>query len=57
MFSDPNFLMTLLVGGGIITMLFSINHQLGGIKKEMGHMSDGLKDHEHRIRSLEKRND
>ena len=46
-------LIEIIVGTGIITMLWQMNHQLGSLAAEMRRFSDMISDHEHRIRKIE----
>jgi len=46
----------IIVGTGIVTMLWQMNRQLGSLAAEMKRFSTVITDHEDRIRSLEKEN-
>ena len=46
-------LIEIIVGTGIITMLWQMNQQLGSLAAEMRRFSDMISDHEHRIRKIE----
>ena len=43
----------IIVGSGIITMLWQMNQQLGSLASEMKRFSDVISDHETRIRKIE----
>ena len=43
-----------VVGTGIVSMLWQMNRQLGSLAAEMKRFSTVITDHEDRIRSLEK---
>lgn len=49
----PSNLIELILGLGIIGMLWRIQGQLGCIKTEIKHLAHGFSDHEKRIRALE----
>lgn len=46
----------IIVGTGIVSMLWQMNRQLGSLAAEMKRFSTVITDHEDRIRSLEKEN-
>lgn len=46
-------MLELIVGGGIVAMLWKMSHQIGCLTTEMKRTNDLLSDHEERIRTLE----
>ena len=46
-------LIEIIVGTGIITMLWQMNQQLGSLAAEMRRFSDMISAHEHRNRKIE----
>ena len=44
----------IIIGTGIVSMLWQMNKQIGALAAEMKRFSTGITDHEDRIRSLEK---
>ena len=47
-------LVEIIIGSGIVAMLWQMNKQIGSLAAEMSRFSDVITDHEDRIRSLEK---
>ena len=51
---DSIIMLQLIIGSGIVTMLWKMSNQLGCLTSEMKRTNDLLSDHEERIRVLEK---
>jgi hypothetical protein len=51
---EGTIVLELIVGGGIVAMLWKMSHQLGCLTSEMKRTNNLLSDHELRIRKLEK---
>jgi hypothetical protein len=51
---EPSIMLEIIVGAGIVGMLWKMSHQIGCLTVEMKRTFDLLSDHEDRIRTLEK---
>jgi hypothetical protein len=47
-------LVEIVVGAGIVGMLWKMSHQLGSLTEQLKRFSDMISDHETRIRHIEK---
>ena len=51
---EATWMLEIIVGAGIVGMLWKMSHQIGCLTVEMKRTNDLLSDHEERIRKLER---